>query len=44
MPEVKKNRGDISHRAPNDVNVVGVLKKQDTLVENSAFAINIRLP
>ena len=26
--------GDIWHRAPNDVNVVGVLKKLDTLVEN----------
>ena len=39
-----KRRGNISHRATNDINVVGVRKKVDTLVENSAIAMHTRLP
>ena len=39
-----KRSSDISDRAPNDVNVVSVRKKLDTLVENSAIAMNTRLP
>ena len=34
-----KRSGDISHHAPNDVNVVGVRKKLDTLVEKNAIAM-----
>ena len=39
-----KRSGDISHREPNDVNVDGVHKKLDTLIENSAIATHTRLP
>ena len=38
-----RRRGDISHRAPRDVNVVSVLKKVYTLVENSAIAMHTSL-